>query len=145
MKLLFCEYCRDMFSLKTTFTYCQCKETWGIYVNDVEIVHHNGIVIGLDNFHLCQSIILHKDNEGCLIPCWTYPTPKSVQKLDIDFGFIYRRALGLLCGTKMNWRPWWLIQLTLWIIGFPTFHPKTSEWITRQEELSVRLQKVKNV
>ena len=50
MKLLYCKKCHDIFRIHKEITYCQCKETFGKYLNRINAVYSgSGIPLGIAN------------------------------------------------------------------------------------------------
>lgn len=58
MRLLFCRSCQDLFRLVSAERACQCGETRGRYVNDLDAIYSGGaaVPIGFNNSSFAKAI-----------------------------------------------------------------------------------------
>lgn len=58
MKLILCEKCNDIRSLRLCLVECSCKQSWGFYLKDGINAEIGGaaIPIGFDNYSLIRAI-----------------------------------------------------------------------------------------
>ena len=66
MKLLYCRYCQDIFDVKilnsvnfkSEHAYCRCGRTYGVYINNMDIVYSGeyAVCLRIDNKSLHDAV-----------------------------------------------------------------------------------------
>lgn len=99
MKLLFCWYCNNIFTLTKRKRMCKCKQSWGKYTDDnhAEVHGKYAVPLGFNNHSLkfaismrCHPILptrrehLYEDGSGYIFDAWVYSKDNDVVTGGVD-------------------------------------------------------------
>ncbi len=64
MKLIFCKSCYDVKKLSMEMTYCNCKKSYGRYVDNLNAeINEHAIPLGFNNFSLMYAVKNQPEND----------------------------------------------------------------------------------
>lgn len=87
MKLIFCPQCEDIVKLRFSWTYCECKDSYGMYQNDGinAIIGGRAISLGIANSSLVKSLRKYNDwKDEMGIPLEAFIIPKNCKTIKND-------------------------------------------------------------